>query len=240
MCLYPIDPSETTPVGWHELGESVFLYLVWPYDTMSDFWFVSVTYEMEKAVPNHVSWIRNQIPRRNFVQWRTWFLRNWYLQSPYRYNDVQSVLGAKLTLRAGYGGDSGILINGIIVPPLRFSTTKRPTAKLNAWYLPYDVQSIVLMCHKQPLPLLLKQSITLNAWFRQLGVQLPINLIYVEFKSRFLALQSLIIRSSFTVMRKSISLAWDDLRLARQWLLMIRSFSPQLRGWSAAPDWWGP
>ena len=29
----PFDPSEkVTRVGWHELGESVFLYLVWPED----------------------------------------------------------------------------------------------------------------------------------------------------------------------------------------------------------------
>jgi len=155
---------------------------------MSDFWLreASVTYEMEKDVreftyPEYEIKFRMEFGKDGEPDFCVIDIYNLLTDTEEMFK-VEEDSGKKLTLRAGYGGDSGILIVGIIKHVAVFNEGNDRICEIEVHDTAVSYDKVINRSYvpETTAEQILKQIITVESGLELGKIQLPINLIYVE------------------------------------------------------------
>ena len=155
---------------------------------MSDFWLreASVTYETEKGVreftyPEYEIKFRMEFGKDGEPDFCVIDIYN-LLSDTEEMFKVEEDSGKKLTLRAGYGGDSGILIVGIIKHVAVFNEGNDRICEIEVHDTAVSYDKVINRSYVPGTTAeqILKQIITVESGLELGKIQLPINLIYVE------------------------------------------------------------
>ena len=155
---------------------------------MSDFWLreASVTYEMENGVreftyPEYEIKFRMEFGKDGEPDFCVIDIYNLLTDTEEMFK-VEEDSGKKLTLRAGYGGDSGILIVGIIKHVAVFNEGNDRICEIEVHDTAVSYDKVINRSYvpETTAEQILKQIITVESGLELGKIQLPINLIYVE------------------------------------------------------------
>lgn len=155
---------------------------------MSDFWLreASVTYEMENGVreftyPEYEIKFRMEFGKDGEPDFCVIDIYNLLADTEEMFK-VEEDSGKKLTLRAGYGGDSGILIVGIIKHVAVFNEGNDRICEIEVHDTAVSYDKVINRSYVPGTTAeqILKQIITVESGLELGKIQLPINLIYVE------------------------------------------------------------
>lgn len=155
---------------------------------MSDFWLreASVTYEMENGVreftyPEYEIKFRMEFGKDGEPDFCVIDIYNLLTDTEEMFK-VEEDSGKKLTLRAGYGGDSGILIVGIIKHVAVFNEGNDRICEIEVHDTAVSYDKVINRSYVPGTTAeqILKQIITVESGLELGKIQLPINLIYVE------------------------------------------------------------
>lgn len=155
---------------------------------MSDFWLreASVTYEMENGVreftyPEYEIKFRMEFGKDGEPDFCVIDIYNLLADTEEMFK-VEEDSGKKLTLRAGYGGDSGILIVGIIKHVAVFNEGNDRICEIEVHDTAVSYDKVINRSYvpETTAEQILKQIITVESGLELGKIQLPINLIYVE------------------------------------------------------------
>lgn len=155
---------------------------------MSDFWLreASVTYETEKGVreftyPEYEIKFRMEFGKDGEPDFCVIDIYNLLTDTEEMFK-VEEDSGKKLTLRAGYGGDSGILIVGIIKHVAVFNEGNDRICEIEVHDTAVSYDKVINRSYVPGTTAeqILKQIITVESGLELGKIQLPINLIYVE------------------------------------------------------------
>ena len=155
---------------------------------MSDFWLreASVTYEMEKDVreftyPEYEIKFRMEFGKDGEPDFCVIDIYNLLTDTEEMFK-VEEDSGKKLTLRAGYGGDSGILIVGIIKHVAVFNEGNDRICEIEVHDTAVSYDKVINRSYvpETTAEQILKQIITVESGLELGKIQLPTNLIYVE------------------------------------------------------------
>lgn len=155
---------------------------------MSDFWLreASVTYETEKGVreftyPEYEIKFRMEFGKDGEPDFCVIDIYNLLTDTEEMFK-VEEDSGKKLTLRAGYGGDSGILIVGIIKHVAVFNEGNDRICEIEVHDTAVSYDKVINRSYvpETTAEQILKQIITVESGLELGKIQLPINLIYVE------------------------------------------------------------
>ena len=155
---------------------------------MSDFWLreASVTYETENGVreftyPEYEIKFRMEFGKDGEPDFCVIDIYNLLTDTEEMFK-VEEDSGKKLTLRAGYGGDSGILIVGIIKHVAVFNEGNDRICEIEVHDTAVSYDKVINRSYvpETTAEQILKQIITVESGLELGKIQLPINLIYVE------------------------------------------------------------